>query len=163
MVDSRCGRVLDDENRLMIDDAAFAWIEQQATEEPDHVDHLLLGSSVPWLMPPAASQVQMMNERSAAAGSHAAERLRQAVDLEHWPAFRASFDRLARFVERVASSPSAPDTVCVLSGDVHHSYAARAGFAGPVRSRIYQLTCSPVRNGVPWFMEYVFALSLIHI
>ena len=78
------------------------------------------------------------------------------MDLEHWPAFRASFDRLARLVERVGSASSAPQTVCVLSGDVHHSYAARATFGTPTRSRVYQLTCSPVRNGVPWFMEYVF-------
>ena len=156
IVDSRCGRVLNAQDRLMINDDTFTWIEQQASEDPQQVDHLLLGSSIPWLMPPAASQAQMMNERSAAAGSALAEKLRQTVDLEHWPAFRASFDRLARLVERVGSSSSAPQTVCVLSGDVHHSYAARAGFATPTRSRIYQLTCSPVRNGVPWFMQYVF-------
>jgi phosphodiesterase/alkaline phosphatase D-like protein len=156
MVDSRCGRVLNDRERLMINDETFTWIEKQAVEDPEQVDHLLLGSSIPWLMPPAAAQVQAMNERSAAAGSRWAEKLRQAVDLEHWPAFRASFDRLARLVERVGASSSAPQTVCVLSGDVHHSYAARARFATPTRSRVYQLTCSPVRNGVPWFMEYVF-------
>ncbi len=127
IVDSRCGRVLNAQDRLMINDDTFTWIEEQASEDPQQVDHLLLGSSIPWLMPPAASQAQMMNERSAAAGSRLAEKLRQGVDLEHWPAFRASFDRLARLVERVGSSSSAPQTVCVLSGDVHHSYAARAG------------------------------------
>ena len=159
MIDSRCGRVLNDDERLMINDETFTWIEEQAAEAPDEIDHLLLGSSIPWLMPPAATQAQAMNERSAAAGSRLAEKLRQAVDLEHWPAFRASFDRLARLVERVGSSSSAPETICVLSGDVHHCYAARAGFATATRSRVYQLTCSPVRNGVPWFMEYVFALG----
>ncbi|HEY2225924.1 alkaline phosphatase D family protein [Actinomycetospora sp.] len=159
MIDSRCGRVLNDDERLMVNDATFTWIEEQAAEAPEQIDHLLLGTSIPWLMPPAATQVQAMNERSAAAGSRLAERLRQTVDLEHWPAFRASFDRLARLVERVGSSSSAPETICVLSGDVHHCYAARAGFATPTRSRVYQLTCSPVRNGVPWFMEYVFAVG----
>ncbi|MFC5065150.1 alkaline phosphatase D family protein [Actinomycetospora atypica] len=157
MVDSRCGRVLNDDERLMINDETFSWIEAQAADDPEHVDHLLLGSSIPWLMPPAVSQVQSMNERSAARGSRSAEWVRQAADLEHWPAFRASFDRLARLIERTAASSSAPATISVLSGDVHHCYAAAAEFPNPTRSRVYQLTCSPVRNGVPWFMEYVFA------
>ncbi|MEJ2866604.1 alkaline phosphatase D family protein [Actinomycetospora sp. OC33-EN08] len=155
MVDSRCGRVLNDDERLMINDDTFTWLEAQVTD-PD-LDHVLIGSSIPWLMPPAISQVQTMDELSAARGSRAAEWLRQAVDLEHWPAFRASFDRLARLVERTAASSAAPATVCVLSGDVHHSYAARAAFPTPGRAHVYQLTCSPVRNSVPWFMEYVFA------
>ena len=157
MIDSRCGRVLNDDERLMINDETFRWIEAQSIDDPEHMDHLLLGSSIPWLMPPAVSQVQSMNERSAARGSRSAEWVRQAVDLEHWPAFRASFDRLARLIERTAASSSAPATVSVLSGDVHHCYAAAAQFATPTHSRVYQLTCSPVRNGVPWFMEYVFA------
>ncbi|WP_018331950.1 alkaline phosphatase D family protein [Actinomycetospora chiangmaiensis] len=155
MVDSRCGRVLNDDERLMINDDTFAWLESEAGA-PD-LDHVLIGSSIPWLMPPAISQVQSMDERSATRGSRVAEWLRQAVDLEHWPAFRASFDRLARLVERTAASSTAPATVCVLSGDVHHCYAARATFPTPTHSHVYQLTCSPVRNEVPWFMEYVFA------
>ncbi|HSK59721.1 MAG TPA: alkaline phosphatase family protein, partial [Actinomycetospora sp.] len=161
MVDSRCARVLNDENRLMINDHSFTWIEENATAAPgeDEVEHLLIGSSIPWLMPPAVSHVQSIDEWAAARGSKLAETVRQAVDLEHWPAFRASFDRLADLIRGVASGPSAPATVCVLSGDVHHSYAAEARYPSPTRSRIYQLTCSPVRNGVPWFMEYVFALG----
>ncbi|MCD2188001.1 alkaline phosphatase D family protein [Actinomycetospora soli] len=155
MVDSRCGRVLNDDERLMINDDTFTWLEEEAAS-PD-LDHVLIGSSIPWLMPPAISQVQSMDERSATRGSRVAEWLRQAVDLEHWPAFRASFDRLARLVERAAASSAGPATVCVLSGDVHHCYAARATFPTPTRSHVYQLTASPVRNAVPWFMEYVFA------
>ena len=102
-----------------------------------------------------------MNERSraarAAAGS--AEPLRQAVDLEHWPAFRASFDRLAaarRARRRVVVG--ARDGLRALRG--RPPQLRRPGrFATPTRSRVYQLTCSPVRNGVPWFMEYVFRLG----
>lgn len=158
MVDTRCGRVLNPDERSMINTPTFAWLEQNAVAGPgERVDHVLIGSSIPWLMPPAVSHVQSMDEAAASRGSTLAEKVRQAVDLEHWPAFRASFDRMARLTERVASSSSAPATVCVLSGDVHHSYAAEARFSEPTRSRVFQLTCSPVRNGVPWFMEYVFA------
>ena len=46
---------------------------------------------------------------------------------------------------------SAPATVCVLSGDVHHAYVAHPEFtpADRVRSQVYQLTCSPLHNRVP--------------
>jgi hypothetical protein len=159
MVDSRCARVLNTEHRLMINEHSFAWIEENADVPGEDVDHLLIGSSIPWLMPPAVSHFQSLDELAAARGSRIAENVRQAVDLEHWPAFRASFDRLADLIRGVASGPAAPATVCVLSGDVHHSYAAEAGWSSPTRSRVYQLTCSPVRNGVPWFMEYVFAVG----
>ena len=160
MVDSRCARVLNPSERLMINSHSFDWIEENAHPGPDdELDHLLIGSSIPWLMPPAVSHVQSIDEAAASRGSRIAEWVRQAVDLEHWPAFRASFDRLADLIRRVAASPGAPATVCVLSGDVHHSYAAQAGWSTPTNSRVYQLTCSPVRNGVPWFMEYVFALG----
>ncbi len=109
MIDSRCGRVLNDDERLMVNTHSFSWIEENATPGPDEqIDHLLLGSSIPWLMPPAVSHAQSMDEAAAARGSSIAEKLRQAVDLEHWPAFRASFDRLSRMIQRVASSSSAP-------------------------------------------------------
>ena len=160
MVDTRCGRVLNDHERLMINTPSFSWLEENAfTHAQDDVDHLLIGSSIPWLMPPAIAHAQSMNEYSAnRPGRFAiAERLRQEVDLEHWPAFRASFDRMARMIERAAAASGAPATICVLSGDVHHSYAAQASFPTPTNSRVYQLTCSPVRNNVPWFMEYVFS------
>jgi phosphodiesterase/alkaline phosphatase D-like protein len=159
MVDSRCARVLNEQHRLMINDHSFAWLEENASAPGEEVDHLLIGSSLPWLMPPAVSRVQALDEHAAAKGSRLAEIVRQSVDLEHWPAFRASFDRLADLIRGAASGPSAPATVCVLSGDVHHSYAAEARYPSPTRSRVYQLTCSPVRNGVPWYMEYVFALG----
>jgi hypothetical protein len=47
----------------------------------------------------------------------------------------------------------------VLSGDVHHAYAARAQYGDEVRSPVYQLTCSPVHNFVPPFMKVVFRIS----
>ena len=157
MVDTRCARVLNAEDRLMINDHSFAWIEDSA--DNTELDHLLIGSSIPWLMPPAVSHVQSLDEWAAARGSRLAEIVRQAVDLEHWPAFRASFDRLADLVRRVAGAPAAPAPMWVRCGDGRHSDAAEARGCAPTQSRVYQLTCSPVRNGVPWFMEYVFALG----
>ncbi|MGH3768769.1 MAG: hypothetical protein ACRDTX_27080, partial [Pseudonocardiaceae bacterium] len=62
-----------------------------------------------------------------------------------WP---DSFDRLAALLRRVAVGRDAPATISVLSGDVHHSYVARADVDG---SPVYQLVCSPVHHSVPWY------------
>ena len=40
----------------------------------------------------------------------------------------------------------APATICVLSGDVHHTYVSEAAYPQPMQSRVYQLTCSPMHN-----------------
>ncbi|RKT53324.1 alkaline phosphatase D family protein [Saccharothrix australiensis] len=159
VVDTRSGRILDGPERLMVGDEEFDWIERNAEGD---VDHLLIGSSLPWLMPHGLSHFQSINERAAARPGprgRLAEKVRQAGDLEHWPAFRASFERLSRLIHRIGSGPTAPGTVCVLSGDVHHSYAARAEFAEPTRSEVLQLVCSPVHNDPPWIFRPVFRLS----
>jgi phosphodiesterase/alkaline phosphatase D-like protein len=157
MIDSRNGRVLDHGRHLMVGDAEFAWIEEQAAA-PGRVDHLLLGTSVPWLLPHAVGELETVNEIAAAKPGRRgrrAERMRQLADLEHWSAFRASFDRLAALIERAAHS--GPATVSVLSGDVHHSYAARA--AVPGAARVHQLTCSPVHNVMDWYVKPGFRLA----
>ena len=41
----------------------------------------------------------------------------------------------------------------MLSGDVHHSYVARADLGPAVRTPVHQLTCSPIHNQVPAFMR----------
>jgi phosphodiesterase/alkaline phosphatase D-like protein len=165
MIDSRNGRILDSGDRMMIGEREFAWLEAQATDNLDEVDHLMLASSVPWLMPPAIGDLEAANERSAdRAGLRGklAEKTRRAVDLEHWPAFYKSFLRLAEMIARVARHPSGPTTVSVLSGDVHHSYAARAEWgSGSAEwgTTVHQLVCSPVNNYVPLFLKPVFIMS----
>jgi phosphodiesterase/alkaline phosphatase D-like protein len=164
MLDSRNGRILESGERMMVGEREFAWVEEQAADGIAEVDHLVLGSSVPWLLPPALSDLQSVNEISADRDgwrSWPAEKFRQTADLEHWPAFMKSFLRLATMVRGVATHPSGPATVTVLSGDVHHSYAARALLddvpedAAPV----HQLVCSPVHNYVPSFVKPAFRIG----
>lgn len=151
MMDTRCGRVLTEGRRRMLDDAEFSWVENAVSEDAHQAEHVLIGSSLPWLLAPAIHDVQSANEAACARGSALGERIRQAVDLEHWAAFRNSFDRLATLLRRVAVGPRAPATISVLSGDVHHSYVARADFDGSAGgSPVYQLVCSPVYHSVPW-------------
>ncbi len=151
VVDTRCGRILAEGRRTMLDDAEFSWVENAVSQDAHDAAHVLVGSSLPWLLPPAIHDVQSANEAACARGSALGEYLRQTVDLEHWAAFRDSFDRLGALLRRVAIGPRAPATISVLSGDVHHSYVARADFDGSADgSPVYQLVCSPVHHGVPW-------------
>ena len=151
MLDSRAGRVLDP-RRSMVDEDEWAWIEEQAT---GGVDHLLLGTTLPYLLAPAMHHMEAWNESvcDGAWGSLAArwgERLRQGLDLEHWAAFERSFRRLSDLVEAVGAGRRgrAPASVVALSGDVHHAYLAEVAFrrGAGVTSAVYQATCSPIRN-----------------
>ncbi|MCX4909110.1 alkaline phosphatase D family protein [Streptomyces sp. NBC_00878] len=157
MVDTRAARVLDEKNRSMLGPAEEAWLREQVLEEPGSYDHLLIGTSLPWLLPNLVHDAEGWNaalcrgergERWARFG----EDLRRRADLEHWAAFPSSFDTLAELIAEAGSGPQAPATVSVLSGDVHHAYIAepvwREGVPGP-DARVFQLTCSPVHNSIP--------------
>jgi len=165
MIDSRCGRVLQEGHRQMVGDAEFAWIEAQ-TEDRDF-DHLLVGTSVPWLLPRALHDIEAADEQLTAGVrgrliARLAERVRRAVDLEHWAAFNDSFERLARLFGRIGRAGpdgTAPATICVLSGDVHHTYISETVYPDPTAARIYQLTCSPMHNSIPLPMRLVFWLA----
>lgn len=165
VIDSRAGRVLDEGRRSMVGDPEFEWIERQV--EGGGFAHLVVCTSVPWLLPRALHDLESFDE-AITAGSRgrrpmrAGEWLRRALDLEHWAAFRDSFDRLARLIARVGRGEHGdrpPASICVLSGDVHHSYVSKATFEPPLRSRVYQLTVSPFHNSIPLPMRLVFKLA----
>ncbi|NKI43078.1 alkaline phosphatase D family protein [Streptomyces physcomitrii] len=166
MVDTRAARVLQEDQRAMLGPSEEAWLREQATDEPGSYDHLLIGSSLPWLLPHLVHDAEVWDaglcrgERGGPSGRWArfGEKLRQAADLEHWSAFPASFDALADLLAEVGSGPGAPATVCVLSGDVHHAYVAEPSWPTESRpsARVLQLTCSPVHNSVPAYMKAGF-------
>jgi hypothetical protein len=152
VLDSRAGRVLDGGRRSMVDEDEWRWIERNVT---GGFDHLLLATTVPYLLAPGMHHLEAWNERvcSGAWGRGAAqlgERIRQGLDLEHWAAFGESFRRLGSLVEAVGAGRQgdAPASILALSGDVHHAYLAEVAFrsAAGVRSAVYQATCSPIRN-----------------
>jgi hypothetical protein len=157
MMDSRAGRVLDEGNRSMLDAEEWAWIEETATGD---FDHLLLGTSLPVALSPGLHHLEAWNEAvcGGAWGRTAArlgESIRQALDLEHWSAFHESFTRLAKLLRSVGAGERSeghpPASVLLLSGDVHHGYLAEMGLGDGVRSAVYQSVASPLRNplGVP--------------
>ncbi|KKD06907.1 alkaline phosphatase D family protein [Streptomyces sp. WM6386] len=156
MVDSRAARVLDEENRSMLDPGTARWVREQVLDGPGSYDHLLIGTSLPWLLPHLVHDAEAWNaalcrgERGAR-WARFGEDLRRRADLEHWAAFPASFEALVELIAEAGSGPDAPATVCVLSGDVHHAYIAEPRWpegSGP-DARVLQLTCSPVHNSIP--------------
>lgn len=163
VVDSRNARILGSGARKMLGDGEFSWLEAQVNDDLDTIDHLVIGSSLPWLLPPVLADLQTVNEIAASRGGvrgRLAEKVRQGADLEHWPAFMESFLRLSNLIVGAVGQPEhGPVTVSVLSGDVHHSYAARADFGGTAAGRVHQLVCSPVHNYVPTYVKPAFKLG----
>lgn len=165
VIDSRCGRILAEGRRSMVSDAEFRWI--QGEMEDGTYDHLVVGTSLPWLLPRALHDIESWDEAlcTGARGRVLArfgEWLRRAVDLEHWAAFRRSFDLLAGLFARIGRGDDGrppPATICVVSGDVHHTYLAEAEYPVPISSRVYQLTCSPLHNTIPRLMQGVFRIG----
>jgi hypothetical protein len=157
MVDSRAGRVLEESGRRMLDDAEFAWVEAAMARAVDEgVEHLILGTSLPWLLPHAIHNLERWNEtlnvrHHGRRRGRIAEAVRQASDLEHWAAFGHSFERLGAALIAVARGDHgrAPSTALVLSGDVHHAYAAELVAPEDLTTRVHQLTVSPLHNQAP--------------
>ncbi|CAL9436497.1 alkaline phosphatase D family protein [Streptomyces sp. enrichment culture] len=155
MVDSRAARVLEEDRRAMLDPGEAAWLREQILDDRESYDHLLIGTSLPWLLPHLVHDVEAWNAAMCggvrgARWARLGERIRRAADLEHWSAFPSSFDALSDLIAEAGTGPGAPATVSVLSGDVHHAYVAEPYWAGRAPdARVAQLTCSPVHNSVP--------------
>jgi len=157
MIDSRAGRVLEESDRRMVDDTEFEWIEAAMRRAVDEdVEHLILGTSLPWLLPHAIHALERWNEtlnvrHHGRWRGRLSEAVRQASDLEHWAAFGHSFERLGDALTAVARGENgrAPSTAMVLSGDVHHAYAAELVEPGDLTARVHQLTVSPLHNQAP--------------
>jgi hypothetical protein len=148
VLDSRCARRLDPRRRAMIEDAEWVWFDGLATGD---VDHLIIGSSLPVLLPVGLHYLESWNEAvcDGVWGGRAAvvsEKIRQGIDLEHWGAFRRSFTAFARLIRDIAAGRRGrpPATITMLSGDVHYSYLARARTA--LGTGVYQVVSSPIRN-----------------
>ena len=172
VVDSRAGRLLTDGRREMLDDVEMDWLDGQLTGD---VEHLLIGTSIPFLLPTGLHHLEAFDEALAEGAwgprwARFGERVRQGVDLEHWAAFQSSFQRVCDMVTEVATGKrgETPRTVTFLSGDVHHSYVAEVvdlgidgrGSAAPDRSLVVQAVCSPMRNPLHRVYRHVtFALA----
>lgn len=162
VLDSRAARELDPERRAIVDVDEAAWLDDNVR---GGFRHLLLASSLPFLLPTGLHHLEAWNEAvsEGAWGTFPAwlgERLRRALDLEHWAAFQNSFRQVAGMLAEVADGKrgTPPQTVTILSGDVHFSYVSEVDRA--TGSRIIQAVCSPIRNPLPrWLRSFTALLS----
>jgi hypothetical protein len=152
VMDSRAGRILREDRRSMFNDIEWEWILEQVRGD---FDHLVLATSDPYLLAHGMHYAEAWSEQvcKGAWGRPAAklaEKIRQAVDLDHWAAFQLSFHKVAELLREVGSGKggNAPASICLLSGDVHHAYLCEVGFrrGAGIKSRVYQAVCSPLRN-----------------
>jgi hypothetical protein len=150
-IDSRAGRVLEEDRRSIVDDGEWNWVVEQAEGD---FDHLLIATTVPFLLSPGFHHLEAWNERMCGGAfgpalARVSEKLRRAVDFDHWASFGDSFERLRDLLAEVATGKrgAAPASIVVLSGDVHHAYLCDVALRGPRdRSPVYQAVCSPYRN-----------------
>jgi hypothetical protein len=155
-IDSRCSRQLDPDDRRMVDPQEWAWVRDRVLDRSTGWDHLVLCSTLPFLLLPGIHHLEGWNEAVAQGGwgrlpARFGEWFRQFLDLEHWAAFRESFAELTDLLaESLAAEERPPATVLMLSGDVHCSYTARAALVGRDHpdTEIHQLTMSPFRNDI---------------
>ena len=121
--------------------------------------HLLVATSLPFLLPMGLHYVESWNEAvsQGAWGKRAArvgEKLRQAVDLEHWGAFQNSFREVAAMAERGGRRQTRPGTGNRrLSSPGTSTTPTSAEVERTSGSRIMQAVCSPIRNPLPRLMR----------
>ncbi|HEY8060926.1 MAG TPA: hypothetical protein VID94_19320, partial [Acidimicrobiales bacterium] len=151
VIETRAGRVMEADRRRMVDDDSWIWLTERIRGD---VDHLVLVTTDPYLLMPSLHDLEAWSERVCAGGwgkwwSGRAEKLRRDLDFDHWASFGESFAELRDLLRQVASGRrgSAPASISVLSGDVHHAYLAEVDFGDPeVQTPVVQAVCSPIRN-----------------
>jgi PhoD-like phosphatase len=151
VIDCRAGRVVNDDGRAMINSDEWRWIVEHAHGS---YDHLVIVTTLPAFLPHGIHFLEAWNE-AVCDGAWGrllvplAERLRRAVDLEHWAAYQRSFHRLVDLLRSLSNGLGGepPASIAIVSGDVHMTYVASVELgkgAGP--SRVLQVVCSPFRN-----------------
>ena len=155
VIDSRSARVLDEGHRRMVSEAEWQWVAESVAGDWDHV---VLATSLPLLLPHGIHAVEAWSEAVSRGAwgkgfARIGERVRRAVDLEHWAAFGTSFAEFERLLIGLASGAHGelPASITVISGDIHHSYLAPVDLRDgtDVRSAVYQVVCSPIHNLLP--------------
>jgi len=154
MLDSREGRVLGERPRQMFDDQEWEWLKGVITGD---VRHLLVADTLPIFLPKAIHNLESWNDAVAAGAWTRAmkgfgERVRRALDLEHWAAFPHSFERIVELIRAAGAGERGdpPKSIVTLGGDIHHAYLARVDFPPENRvvTPVWQAVCSPFRNAL---------------
>ena len=165
VIDSRAGRQVEPGRRALVQEEEWNWIREQASRP---ARHLLLASSVPFLLAPALHYVEAFDEALTEGawgriGAFFGEKLRRLAVLDHWASFQRTFRELASLLDDIAHGRvgDAPASIVMLSGDVHHCYLAEVGFGSESnpRSRVWQAVCSAFRKELAPHERRILALG----
>jgi hypothetical protein len=151
VLDSRAARVLSDGRRQMVDEEEWDWIVGHSSGAFDHV---IIASTLPVFLQRGIHHLQAWNESLCARRwggivAGLSERLRRAVDLEHWAAFNRSFEQLCDWLRTIAGGTVdalSPASILLLGGDVHRSSVSEIDLGANGSCRVHQIVCSPFRN-----------------
>ena len=138
----------------MFDDDEWDWLTHRIT---GGVRHLVVADTLPIFLPHAIHFLESWNE-AVAGGAWTplmkgfGERVRRALDLEHWGAFPHSFEQIVGLIRAAGSGErgDSPASIVTVGGDVHHAYLAQVNFpeGDRVTSPVWQAVCSPFRNAL---------------
>ena len=153
VVDSRAGRRLEEGQRRIVGEEEWEWVKDKADSGRRH---LLLASSLPFLLPYGMHDVEAWSE-SVGEGAWGkrlrplGEKVRIAANLDHWACFQRSYREFEQLVIDIASGRCGepPDTLVTFGGDVHHCFVSKVNLpsdAGTVHSRVWQAVCSGLRK-----------------
>jgi hypothetical protein len=145
-------------SRDIMDDPEWTWLEDTVRSSPER--HLLLVSSLPYLLPDAIHELETSSEASNSfpwnlnplnhlidAIGFGPKTIREDYDMEHWSAFSTSFNRLLSLLEELRRPGRVrPAFIGILSGDVHFCYNMLGRLALAPHRPIYQLVSSGARN-----------------
>ena len=151
VVDSRAGRVVADDGRAMVNPEEWKWIVEHAQGS---FHHLVIATTLPAFLPHGIHFLEAWNEALCdgcwgGPAGRLSERLRRAVDLEHWAAYQRSFHRLVDLLRSISNGLDGepPASIVLVSGDVHMTYIASVNLGKDAgTSRVLQVVCSPFRN-----------------
>ena len=118
----------------MLDPDEMAWLDEQLHRRcraPPHRHVAALPAAARPARPRGLDEARRPRAPGAARSPRFGEKVRQAIDLEHWAAFHEASARWLEMVMEVARGRAGPGpaTVVFLSGDVHHSYVAEVDAA----------------------------------
>jgi len=129
MIDSRAARSLDEGARAMVDDQEFQWVEQQLIDAgTEEIEHVLVGSSLPWMMPrrSTTSRVRPPHWSSVSTGAGSGACRRSCGRPRIWSIGRHSGTRSTAWEQRW-----------------------RLSDAGSTENRRAACSCSPVTSTMP--------------
>ncbi len=153
VLDSRAGRQLKDGQRRIMSEEEWSWVKDRVDGEHDH---LLLASSLPFLLPDGMHDIEAWSEAvtNGVWGRRLrplGEKVRIAANLDHWACFQQSYREFEQLVIDVATGECGdpPKSMVMFGGDVHHCYVTEVGLpaeCAPAQTKIWHAVCSGLRK-----------------